>query len=346
MPMKTTPAKNGKSQLAVLTLLAAAVVLGVYVIYRLDTAPRTDDAYAYAPTINVAPEVSGYIVELPVKDNRTVKKGDVLFVIDPKPHRETLAKARAALVVLDEEIKQASRLVTAQTFNAGAAKEALEQAEVALRQARSSYERLAPLKAKGYASAEQVDQARSALNAATAQRNAAMAQAAGAEAAITSVDALVARRNVALADIALAEIGLENTVVRAPCDGIVTSLRTSAGAFAAAGHPVFTLINTEQWYVVANFRETELDAIAAGRPAKVYLLADSSRHFSATVDSVGFGVLPDDGGLVIEGLPMVKRSINWVRVAQRFPVKFLVHDPDPALFRLGASAVAILQDSK
>ena len=346
MTMKTTPQKNGKSKLVVMALLAAAVILGVYVIYRLDTAPRTDDAYVYAPTISVAPEVSGYIVELPVKDNQAVKKGDVLFRIDPNPYRETLAKARAALVVLDEEIKLASRGVAAQTFSAGAAKEALEQAEVAVRQARSTYERLAPLKAKGYASAEQVDQARSALNAATAQRNAAKAQAAGAEAAITGVDALVARRGVALADIALAEINLEHAVVRAPCDGIVASLRTSAGAFAAAGRPVFTLINTEQWYVVANFRETELSAIFAGRPAKVYLLADSSRHFAATVDSVGFGVLPDDGGVVIEGLPIVKRSINWVRVAQRFPVKFLVHDPDPALFRVGASAVAILQDNK
>ncbi len=136
------------------------------------------------------------------------------------------------------------------------------------------------------------------------------------------MDALVARRNVAMADIALAEINLEHTVVRAPCDGIVTSLRTSKGAFAAAGRPVFTLINTEQWFVFANFRETELQAITQGRPAKVYLLADNAKHFSATVESVGFGVLPDDGGLVLEGLPMVKRSINWVRVAQPYAAAY------------------------
>ena len=342
--MDTHKTTSGKGKLAALALLAAVLILGAYVIYRLDTAPRTDDAYAFAHTISVTPEVSGYITDLPVKDSQRVQKNDVLFVVDQAPHRETLAKAKAALTVLDAEITLATRAVTAQAFSAKAAKEAQARAEVALRQARVTYERVAPLRKQGYASAEQVDQARAAMNAAEATRDAAASEALAAESAISGVDALVARRSVALADIALAEINLEHTVVRAPCDGIVTSLRTSKGAFAAAGRPVFTLINTEQWFVFANFRETELQTISRGRPAKVYLLADSAKHFSATVESVGFGVLPDDGGVILEGLPMVKRSINWVRVAQRFPVKLLVHDPDPELFRIGASAVAILQD--
>lgn len=342
--MDTHETTRGKGKMAVLALLAAVLVLGAYVIYRLDTAPRTDDAYVFAHTINVTPEVSGYIVDLPVKDSQRVKNGDVLFVVDPAPHRETLAKAKAALAALDAEIDLASRAVAAQTFSAGAAKDALSQAEVVLRQARVTYERLAPLRKQGYASAEQVDLARTAVEAATATRDAAKSQAMAAQSAISGVEALVARRNVVLADIALAEINLEHTTVRAPCDGIVTGLRTSKGAFAAAGRPVFTLINTEQWFVFANFRETELRAIPQGRKAKVYLLADSAKNFSATVESVGFGVLPDDGGLVLEGLPVIKRSINWVRVAQRFPVKLLVHDPDPGLFRIGASAVVVLRD--
>lgn len=334
-----------KGKLIALALLAAVLALGAYVIYRLDTDPRTDDAYAFAHTISVTPEVSGYIVDLAVKDSQRVKRGDVLFIVDQAPHRETLAKAKAALTALDAEIDLASRAVAAQTFAAGAAKDALAQAEVMLRQSRVTYERLAPLRKQGYASAEQVDQARAAMEAAAATRDAAKSQALAAQSAISGVDALVARRHVTLADIALAEINLEHTVVRAPCDGIIASLRTSQGAFAAAGRPVFTLINTEQWFVFANFRETELQAITQGRTAKVYLLADSAKTFSATVESVGFGVLPDDGGVVLEGLPMVKRSINWVRVAQRFPVKLLVHDPDPELFRVGASAVVILQDA-
>ncbi len=109
--METKQAKSGKSKWGVLVLLVAAVCLGGYAIHRLDTAPRTDDAYVYAPTIRVVPEVSGYIAELPVRDNQAVKKGDTLFVVDPKPYRETLVKARAALAVLDEEIKLASRAV-------------------------------------------------------------------------------------------------------------------------------------------------------------------------------------------------------------------------------------------
>ncbi|RUK71833.1 hypothetical protein ELP71_10310 [Shigella sonnei] len=66
-------------------------------------------------------------------------------------------------------------------------------------------------------------------------------------------------------------------------------------------------------------------------------------YASAEVDSIGYGVLPDDGGLVLGGLPKVSRSINWVRVAQRFPVKIMVDKPDPEMFRIGASAVANLE---
>jgi multidrug efflux system membrane fusion protein len=93
--------------------------------------------------------------------------------------------------------------------------------------------------------------------------------------------------------------------------------------------------------VVANFRESELRNIRPGTPTTVYLMTNSDERFQGTVESIGYGVLPDDGGSVIEGLPRVKRTINWVRVAQRFPVRILVTDPDPELFRIGASAVVI-----
>jgi multidrug efflux system membrane fusion protein len=71
-------------------------------------------------------------------------------------------------------------------------------------------------------------------------------------------------------------------------------------------------------------------------------MSDTGKRFKGRVDSIGYGVLPDDGGLVLGGLPRVQRSINWVRVAQRFPVKILVDQPDAELFRIGASAVAQL----
>ncbi|OAT50966.1 inner membrane component of a tripartite multidrug resistance system [Kluyvera georgiana ATCC 51603] len=131
--------------------------------------------------------------------------------------------------------------------------------------------------------------------------------------------------------------------VRAPFDGRVVSLKTSIGQFASAMKPIFTLIDTRHWYVIANFRETDLKNIHTGTPATLLLMSDSGKTFSGKVDSIGYGVLPDDGGIVIGGLPRVSRSINWVRVAQRFPVKIMVDKPDAGLFRIGASAVASLE---
>ena len=131
--------------------------------------------------------------------------------------------------------------------------------------------------------------------------------------------------------------------VRAPFDGRVISLKTSVGQFASAMRPIFTLIDTRHWYVIANFRETDLKNIRSGTPATIRLMSDSGKTFEGKVDSIGYGVLPDDGGLVLGGLPKVSRSINWVRVAQRFPVKIMVDKPDPEMFRIGASAVANLE---
>ena len=94
--------------------------------------------------------------------------------------------------------------------------------------------------------------------------------------------------------------------------------------------------------MVANFRETDLAHIKPGQAAQVYVLSDPGKRFAGIVESVGYGVFPDDGGGETSGLPRVPRSINWVRVAQRFPVRILVEQPDPTIFRIGASAVAIM----
>jgi len=323
-------------------LVAVALVLSGYVVQRLDHDPRTDDAYLYADTIGVAPEVSGRIVELDAGDNRHVRKGQVLLRIDPRPYELTLAKARASLVALDREIALAQRSVDAQKFAADAASAGVERARAAASQAADTLARMEPLQGQDYVAAEQVDQARTAKRVAVAQLDAAILDARRAAAAVSGVDALVARREVIRAEIELAQLNLDYTTVRAPFDGIVIDLKTTVGQFAAAGHPVFTLADEGRWYVVANFRETELENIRPGRPAQVYLLGDAARKFAGVVDSVGYGVYPDDGGADAGGLPHVPRTLNWVRVAQRFPVRILVTRPDAERFRIGASAVAIM----
>lgn len=334
--------KNKQRAFLFLLVLLAVVTLCA-VIWRMDARPRTDDAYAYADTITVAPEVNGRIIDQPVKDNQQVHKNDVLFRIDPRPYQAALAQAQAKLSGLDKQIELTQRSVNAQKFNADSAKAAIASARAEAKKSAATLHRLEPLLSQGFASAEEIDQARTASASAESKLQSLLLQVKQAEAAVSGVDALVAQRAEIEALIDIAKLNLEHTVVLAPFDGRVASLKTTVGEFVAAGKPVFTLIDTTHWYVIANFRETELKAMKEGTPATVWLMSDTGKTFTGQVDSISYGVLPDDGGLVMAGLPSVKRNINWVHVSQRFPVKIRVDNPDDSLFRVGASAVATLQ---
>ena len=150
---------------------------------------------------------------------------------------------------------------------------------------------------------------------------------------------------VAAAEAALhsAELDLEFTRVRAPFSGRVVNLNISIGAFARSGTEVFTLVDTGTWYVMANFRETQLRHVPAGAPVDLYLQSHPGRRFRGTVVGLGWAVLPENGTSV-GGLPRVERSLDWIRLAARFPVRIKVEDPDDS-FRIGASAVATVQGS-
>lgn len=341
--MESTQKKFPRNKMPALVLVIMTLIVLIFIIWRLDTSPSTDDAYASADTIDVVPEVSGRIVELAVKDNQQVKKGDLLFRIDPRPYEASLAKAEASLAALDKQIMLTQRSVDAQKYAASSVEATIAKARAAAHQAKETLRRTEPLLSQGFVSAEDVDRARTAQRASEADLNAVLLQAQQAASAVSGVDALVAQRVAVQADIALTKLHLEMATVRAPFDGRVVSLKTSIGQFASAMKPVFTLIDTRNWYVIANFRETDLKNIHAGTPATLRLMSDSGKTFSGKVDSVGYGVLPDDGGIVMGGLPRVSRSINWVRVAQRFPVKIRVDRPDAELFRIGASAVATIE---
>ncbi|POP43069.1 multidrug transporter subunit MdtN [Superficieibacter electus] len=341
--MESSLKKAPRNKLPALILVVLAVVVLIFVIWKLDSAPATNDAYASADTIDVVPEVSGRIVELAVTDNQLVKQGDLLFRIDPRIYEASLSKAEASLAALDKQIMLTQRSVDAQKYGADSVQAAVDKARAAAKQASDTLHRTEPLLSEGFVSAEEVDRARTAQRAAEADLNAVLLQAQSAASAVSGVDALVAQRAAVEADIALTKLHLEMATVRAPFDGRVVALKTSVGQFASAMRPIFTLIDTRHWYVIANFRETELKNIHAGTPAKVRLMSDSGKVFTGKVDSIGYGVLPDDGGIILGGLPRVSRSINWVRVAQRFPVKIMIEKPDAEMFRIGASAVATLE---
>jgi multidrug efflux system membrane fusion protein len=158
------------------------------------------------------------------------------------------------------------RTIKAQEYNAQSVSAAVERAKALVKQTTSSRIRLEPLVPQGFASQEDLDQARTAEKAARALE-ATLLQAKQASAAVTGVDAMVAQRAGILAQIALAELHLEFTEVRAPFNGVVVALKTTVGQYASALKPVFTLLDDDHWYVVANFRETDLQTCApAFRP--------------------------------------------------------------------------------
>lgn len=344
--LKTDAARRRPRTLPAILLMVLAAIAIVAVIWRVDTAPRTDDAYAYADTIGVLPEVSGKIITLSVRDNQAVKRGDLLFQIDPRPYQYALERAEAMLAQLNAQIPLTQRSVNAQAFSAAAAKSAVARAQATQKQAADTLARMEPLIGKGYVSADDLDRARTAQRSAMAELEAARSKEREAQAAISSVDALVAQRAVLTAEIDAARLNLEYTTVRAPFDGRVVELRTSVGQYVSPHKPVFTLIDTRHWYVIANFRENEIGNVRPGTPAAVYLMSNTRIHFSGSIDSIGFGVNPQDGGDAANGLPNIQRSINWVHVAQRFPVKIVVDRPDPDLFRIGTSAVVVLRPKR
>jgi multidrug efflux system membrane fusion protein len=164
-----------------------------------------------------------------------------------------------------------------------------------------------------------------------------------ARAQLSQLQTLLAQRPGAVAAVKQAELDLSYCKVTAPFDGRVINLNISGGAYASIGVPVFSLLDTTKWYVVANFREAELRHMAPGSPATVYLVSAPNQRFHGRVQGIGWAVKPEgEVDLPPAGVPYVKRELNWVRVAQRFPVRIEVENPDPNLFRMGASAVAII----
>jgi multidrug efflux system membrane fusion protein len=321
--------------------LVSAIGLGALTIERLDRRPRTHDAFLYADSAGLAPDVSGRIVALRVRDNKRVAQGDVLVEIDPEPFELRVRQARAQIAALQAQIDLTTRQVAAQSSGADAAATQIERARSQLALARDTVGRLSPLLGKGYVTAQQVDEAITNQHTAQAALTAAIQQAEQARQAIGDTLSLRAQLSGAEAAAALAERDLRNATLRAPFDGYVVGLNIAAGAYAAAGHPLFTLIKANEWYAVGNFRETELSSIAIGDPATVWLMADNRRSLAGHVDSIGWGIRPDDGGG--PGLPAVARTLNWVVVAQRFPVRIRLDHPPEDAMRIGATVSVIVR---
>jgi multidrug efflux system membrane fusion protein len=162
---------------------------------------------------------------------------------------------------------------------------------------------------------------------------------------VTTLEPLINQRGARASAVKTARYNLDNCRVYAPFDTRVTNLNISEGAYAHAGQQVFTLIDARTWWAIGNFREGTLQHIAPGMPADVYVLSKPSVRFVGVVDSIGFGVTPDADvfGRLDPGLPNVQRTLNWVHLASRYPVRVRVKDPATDLFRVSESAVVVIR---
>ena len=253
---------------------------------------------------------------------------------------------------------------------------ALDRAKAESAYAENNLHRVEPLLAKQFVTVDQVDQARTterasaqsvheaesqlalnrahlnsmlaALAEAKASAEQSTAQLHQSQSSVLTLDPLVAQRQGRDAAVANAQYNYNQCRVYAPFDARVTSLVISEGAYAHVGQEIFTLIDTRVWWVLANFRETQLKPIQPGMAADVYVMSDPGLRISGVVESIGYGVTPDPSiqGRVTSGLPDVQRTLSWVRLASRYPVRIRIQSPASDVIRLGESAVVVIRGYK
>ena len=327
------------AKLISLTIVAAAILFGLHVIHTNSVMPSTDDATIDADVVHVASVVGGKIVDIPVSENMHVGKGDLLFQIDPVPYRLTVAQTQADLSVAEAALDTQRRALSTQRSTASVSADEVQRASANLALAQRTVERLRPLAAEGYVPQQQLDQAQTAQHdAVTSMQQARERQAAAVQAIDTEAGAAATVR-ARQAALDIAQRALSDTTVRATHDGRIVGLNVLTGEIVAPAQSLFTLVNDDEWFVVANFREIDLHAIAVGDCATAFSMIDRTRPIKGTVQGIGAGVLNTDRINLPRSVPYVERSLNWVTVAQRFPVRIRLESPPQQLMRLGATAV-------
>lgn len=326
-------------KLLFLLMLAVTVALGYRLLTTLLDAPRTTDAEIDAEVVRIAAAVPGRLDKLLVADGEQVSAGQVLFRIADASYRQELALAEAELAAVQAQLADTERLLESERANATAAQDEVSRARANLDLANRTLERTQAMAADGYASQQTLDEARTAVGDAEVSLRQALEGARAAENEIQTARALKAEVRANEALVAIARRELEKTTVRAPIAGRVAGLRLAVGEFLQPGEPLFTLIDTASWHARALFRETDLKHLRVGDPAQVYVMIDQSTPITGQVAEIGWGVVSDDALGAFGDLPYVARTLNWVRVAARFPVRIALADPPARLMRVGASAV-------
>ena len=335
-PSRAEPGLRIAGVVLAATVYVTTVLLAIYITRIYFIFPQTDDAYVRANTVGIAPHVSGPIVELPIRDNQHVKKGDLLFIVDPRPYQADYDLANANVDLTNLQINALDNSISAAKAR---------QAEL---EADRSYDqqylnRIVPLLPDNFVTANDVSSARSKLAASKAAVERARSDVARATNELGKYGDINARRKAAEAAAYRAKLNVEYCYVHAPFDGYVTNLNIAVGQYANEGRQVVSLVDDRHWYVMANFRETFLGRIEPGMDAEVFLLGFPNVRFRGRVEGVGWALFQDNGATV-EGLPRTEPTLNWVRLAQRFPVRVTLETSDRRYrFRMGETAVVTIK---
>jgi len=322
--------------------------------------PWTRDGLVRALVVEIVPRVSGPLVRVPIQNNQLVKKGDLLFEIDPSTFQANVNLARAQfdnmgdiVKSLFEQVEGLKRTVDERQSEINAAKFEVEGSAAQVENAGIILGRAKELLKEAVNTQRDVDDKSMAYQVAVArlgeakakvnQMTAALAQAKNdlarglADLGVLGEENPRLRR--AAADLEIAQLNLDFTKIWAPTDGYVTNLRLGIGDFAAADKPMLALIDASSFYVQAFFRETFVGNFQKGDRAVVTLMSYPDTPLEGSVDSIGWGIAQQNGSTGFELLPSVKPTFEWIRLAQRIPVAVRI-EKLPANVKLRAGTTA------
>lgn len=293
----------------------------------------TDNAYVEADIAVISAKVTGYVAAVDVDDNVAVKAGQPLVHIVDTDYRAALARAEAEVERQGRERGAASARVVAQADAIDQAEASLRAAEAQAARIRADARRAEDLLKQGFTTRATVDLRRAEVIAAEAQvaerRAAVAAAAASRQAASGSAGGVGAAQKAAVAAAEAARLDLENTVIRAPVDGVVGNRSVRAGQFARQGQQLMVVVPVAQAYLVANFKETQIRGMVPGMPVEIHLDAYPDTPLSGRIDSFS----PASGSR-FSVIPPENATGNFTRIVQRVPVKIRVDRPLPEGVRL------------
>ncbi|QGZ63456.1 HlyD family secretion protein [Paraburkholderia acidisoli] len=280
----------------------------------------TDDAYLQADSVTIAPKVNGYVTDVYVADNQTVKAGDPLVKLDARQYQVALEQAQATVDARSADIEHAQAQIEQQRANIAQSEAQQQVAQVSLRHARDEVARYAPLAATGAETTEHLaeltstrDQAQATLAADAAAVTAARSQIAALNAQLSQARAQL---EAARASAAQSQLDLDNTVVKSALAGRVGDRTVRVGQYVQPGTRMLTVVPVQQTYLTANFKETQIGRMRVGQPVELRVDALPGHTLHGVVDSFSPGT-----GAQFALLPPENATGNFTKIVQRVPVR-------------------------